>query len=141
MGKVGLCKVILSDNNILILYEPTNYLDIKAIEELENALINTDKTIVLVSHDRRFISNICNYIIEIKDKKLHEFHGDYKSYIDYSNNKEFGSKKKKCEDELLVLRNKLTEVISRLSLEINEDKKEKLDLEYKDLLNKIKNIK
>lgn len=139
--KVGLCKVILSDNNILILDEPTNYLDIKSIEALENALRNTDKTIVLVSHDIRFISNICNYIIEIKDKGLHEFDGNYSSYLEHNNNEEFDSNKKKCEDELLVLKNKLTEVISRLSLEVNEEKKEQLDLEYKDLLNEIKKIK
>lgn len=60
--------MILSDNNILILDEPTNYLDIKSIEALENALVNTDKTIILVSHDIRFVSNICDYIIEIKEK-------------------------------------------------------------------------
>lgn len=139
--KVGLCKVILSDNNILILDEPTNYLDIKAIEALENALINTDKTIILVSHDIKFISNICNYIMEIKNKKIYEFDGEYNSYINHSNREGFKINKKKCEDELLVLKNKLTEVISRLSLESNEYIKKQLDLEYKDLLNKIKNIK
>lgn len=138
--KVGLCKVILSDNNILILDEPTNYLDIKSIEALESALVNTDKTIILVSHDIRFLSNICNYIIEIKDKKIHEFAGGYSYYLEHRNGDEIDFKKKKCEDELLVLKNRLTEVISLLSLETDEIKKACLDLEYNNLLDKIKNV-
>lgn len=138
--KVGLCKVILSDNNILILDEPTNYLDIKSIEALENALVNTDKTIILVSHDIRFVSNICDYIIEIKEKKLHEFDGGYSFYLNHKNIDRVDINKKKCEEEFLVLKNRLTEVISLLSLETNEVKKEELDLEYKNLLDKIKNI-
>lgn len=138
--KVGLCKVILSDNNILILDEPTNYLDIKSIEALESALVNTDKTIILVSHDIRFISNICNYIIEIKDKKIHEFAGGYSYYLEHRNGDEIDFKKNKCQDELLVLKNRLTEVISLLSLETDEIKKTGLDLEYNNLLDKIKNV-
>lgn len=138
--KVGLCKVILSDNNILILDEPTNYLDIKSIEALENALVNTDKTILLVSHDIRFISNICDYIIEIKENKLHEFDGGYSFYLEHKNSEKIDTNKKKCEEELLVLNNRLTEVISLLSLETDETKKVELDAEYKDLLYKIKNI-
>lgn len=138
--KVGLCKVILSDNNILILDEPTNYLDIKSIEALESALVNTDKTIILVSHDIRFLSNICNYIIEIKDKKIHEFAGGYSYYLEHRNGDEIDFKKNKCQDELLVLKNRLTEVISLLSLETDEIKKTGLDLEYNNLLDKIKNV-
>lgn len=138
--KVGLCKVILSDNNILILDEPTNYLDIKSIEALEEALVNTDKTVILVSHDIRFVSNICNYIIEIKENKLHEFDGGYSFYLDHKNKGRVDINKKKCEEELLVLKNRLTEIISLLSLESNEVKKEELDLEYKNLLYKIKNV-
>ncbi len=94
--------MILSDNNILILDEPTNYLDIKSIEALENALVNTDKTIILVSHDIRFVSNICDYIIEIKENKIHEFDGGYSFYLDHKNIDSVDINKKKCEEELLV---------------------------------------
>lgn len=80
--KVALCKIILSDTNTLILDEPTNYLDIKSIEALEKALISTDKTIVMISHDRSFISSICDYIIEIKDTKLNCFSGTYTDFIE-----------------------------------------------------------
>lgn len=80
--KVALSKIILSDTNTLILDEPTNYLDMKSIEALEKALINTDKTIVMISHDRSFISSICDYIIEIKDTKLNCFSGTYTDFIE-----------------------------------------------------------
>lgn len=78
---MALCKTLISDNNLLILDEPTNYLDIKAMEALEKALINTEKTVIIVCHDRKFIENLCDYIIEIKDKCITEFDGNYKEYI------------------------------------------------------------
>ena len=62
---VSLCKIILEDNNFLILDEPTNYLDIVSLKALEESLQNTDKTMLIVSHDRAFINTVCNYIIEI----------------------------------------------------------------------------
>lgn len=75
--KVAICKIILADNNFLILDEPTNYLDIKTVEALESALINTDKTVLLVSHDVRFIENVCNYVVEIMDSRIFEFNGEF----------------------------------------------------------------
>ena len=139
--KAAICKIILSDNNLLILDEPTNYLDIKTIESLENALINTNKTVILVSHDIRFISNICNYIIEIKDNKINEFEGAYSDYIESFNKDKNDKEKKHSEDEILVLENRLSEVISLLSVESSEEKKKELNEEYFELMNKVKKLK
>ncbi len=75
--KIALCKILLSDNNLIILDEPTNYLDIKSMESLETALINCNKTLIVVSHDRNFISNVCDYILEIDNNLIHEFSGTY----------------------------------------------------------------
>ncbi len=139
--KVAICKIILSDNNLLILDEPTNYLDIKTIEALENALINTNKTVILVSHDIRFLSNVCNYIIEIKDSKITEFEGRYSEYVeDFKKDKRSIDKKHK-DDEILILENRLSEVISLLAIESNEERKKELDEEYFVLMSKIKNLK
>lgn len=139
--KVAICKIILSDNNLLILDEPTNYLDIKTMEALENALINTNKTVILVSHDIRFISNVCNYIIEIKDNKIKEFEGGYSEHIENLNKNKSGLDKKHKDDEILVLENRLSEVISLLSIENDEDKKKELDKEYFELIGEIKKLK
>ena len=138
--KVAICKTILSDNNLLILDEPTNYLDIKTIEALENALINTNKTVLLVSHDLEFISNVCNYIIEIKDNEIHEFEGRYYEYIKKVDNHK-NERKKHLDDEILVVENKVSEVISLLSIETKEDKKEKLNKEYLELINYLRELK
>ena len=119
--KVAICKIILSDNNLLILDEPTNYLDIKTIEALENALVNTNKTLLLVSHDIEFISNVCNHIIEIKDKEIKEFAGTYTEYIKSFKSIRKNSENKHLDDEILLLENKLSEVLSLLSIETKED--------------------
>lgn len=138
--KVAICKIILSNNNLLILDEPTNYLDIKTIEALENALINTNKTVLLVSHDIEFISNVCNYIIEIKDKEIHEFEGKYFDYIKNAD-KNKSEKKKHLDDEILVLENKVSEVLSLLSIETKEEKKDQLNKEYLELINYLRELK
>lgn len=143
--KVALCKIILADNNTLILDEPTNYLDIKAIEALEKALINTEKTVLIVSHDRQFIANICNYILEIKDKSLITFNGSFDEFENQKLNKrnpQLETKSKKIKEErLLILENKLSEIISTISIEKDISKKENLNKEYLELIEKIKEMK
>ena len=139
--KVSICKVILSDNNILILDEPTNYLDIKSIEALEDSLINTDKLVIIVSHDKKFISNICNEIIEIKDKKLIYFKGSYEEYLGKQIEPKMSCEEKVNKDRLLLLENKLAEVISKLSIETDVKKKNYYDEEYGVILHEINNIK
>ncbi|NFA59638.1 ABC-F type ribosomal protection protein [Clostridium sporogenes] len=143
--KVALCKIILSDTNTLILDEPTNYLDIKSIESLEKALINTDKTIVMISHDRSFISSICDYIIEIKDTKLNCFSGTYADFTEektnYETKKQENSREHERKEKLFILENRLSRIISEISLEKDLTIKEKLNEEYTNLLKEIKALK
>ena len=133
--KVSLCKVLLDDNNLLILDEPTNYLDINSITALEEALSGTDKEFIIISHDRKLISYICNKIFEIKNCKLITFRGNY---YDYSQDHKKVRDNK--EDEKMLLRTKLSEVLSRLSIEKNYIIKEKLEKEYNKILEKLNNI-
>lgn len=136
--KVALCKILISDNNVLILDEPTNYLDIKSMKALEETLINTDKTVLIVSHDRKFISNLCDYIIEIEDKHVKSFNGTYDEFI-YEKNKPIIDKaKRQNKNRIMVLGNRLTEVLSLLSIEIDPMKKSELDNEYNSLLKEIR---
>jgi len=113
--KVAICKLLLSDNNIVVLDEPTNYLDIKCMEALENSLINTNKTLLIVSHDRKFISNICNYILEIDNKTITQFDGSYDEYLLFKNKPKINKDEKVLHDNKMILENKLSEVISLLS--------------------------
>ncbi|MDU5105323.1 ABC-F type ribosomal protection protein CplR [Clostridium sp.] len=139
--RVAICKLLLSDNNIIILDEPTNYLDIKCMESLENALKNTDKTLLIVSHDRKFISNICNSILEIENNKIYQFDGSYDEYITFKTKPKIDKNEKGNKENILLLENKLSEVISLLSFENNIEKKNLLEEEYLDILNKLKALR
>ncbi|MDV4151067.1 ABC-F type ribosomal protection protein [Clostridium sp. AL.422] len=139
--KVAICKLLLSDNNFVILDEPTNYLDIKCMESLENALKNTDKTLLIVSHDRKFISNICNYILEIDNNKVYQFDGSYDEYVNFKSKPKEDKTEKIIKENKLILENKLSEVISLLSFENDLGKKDQLEKEYHSLLNKLKALR
>lgn len=139
--KVALCKILLSDNNLIILDEPTNYLDIKSMESLENALVNCNKTLIVVSHDRKFISNVCDYILEIDNNTIHEFSGSYNDYLNFKKKPKLNTKEKENKDALLILENRLSNVISLLSIEVDTSKKELLEIEYSNLLEKFRELK
>ncbi|MEO0377439.1 MAG: ABC-F family ATP-binding cassette domain-containing protein [Cyanobacteria bacterium P01_A01_bin.17] len=81
-ARLALAKMLLRPVNLLILDEPTNHLDIPAKEMLESALQDYDGSVVIVSHDRYFISQVATKIVEIRDGELHLFHGDYHYYLE-----------------------------------------------------------
>ena len=143
--KVALCKIILSDNNTLILDEPTNFLDIKSIVALEDALKNTEKTLLIISHDRYFISNVCDCIIEMKDKKITCFSGTYDEFIqdkdEFNLRKSLKNDERERKEKLLILETKLSKLISEISFENNAETKAKLDLQYQNTLQEIKKLK
>lgn len=86
-ARVALAKTIASKANFLLLDEPTNHLDIHSVELLAESLNKYEGTLILVSHDRYFISLIANKIWEIEDKKIKEFKGSYKEWEFYHEQK------------------------------------------------------
>lgn len=83
-ARLSLCCMMLKPANLLILDEPTNHLDIPAKEMLEEALQHFDGSVMVISHDRFFISKVATTIVAIEDRKLTKYSGDYKFYMDKS---------------------------------------------------------
>ncbi|MBM7646587.1 ATP-binding cassette subfamily F protein 3 [Scopulibacillus daqui] len=81
-ARLALAKLMMQKDNLLILDEPTNHLDLDSKEVLESALIDYPGTILFVSHDRYFINRIATRVIELSQKGLTNYLGDYDYYVD-----------------------------------------------------------
>ncbi len=138
--KVALAKILLKKANMLILDEPTNYLDLNALEVLEEALQSCSQTLLFVTHDRRLISAVADRIMTIEKRKIKMFAGNYREYLaqnDCGVNKELEEIKK----QIFVLENRLSELIGRLSSPAKNDDPEALDQEYHAVLAELKRLK
>jgi ATP-binding cassette subfamily F protein 3 len=80
-NRLALCKLLLQPFNVLVMDEPTNHLDIRAKEVLKNALLNFEGTLLLVSHDRDFLTGLCDRIFEFKNQKIKEYLGGLEAYL------------------------------------------------------------
>lgn len=80
--KTALVRALCQDYNLLILDEPTNHLDIPTIEWLQEYLKKSDRAFLLVTHDRYFMENICNRILEIDEQTVFQYKGNYSKYLD-----------------------------------------------------------
>ncbi|MBT6971801.1 MAG: ABC-F family ATP-binding cassette domain-containing protein [Euryarchaeota archaeon] len=80
-ARVALLQLLLEENNLLLMDEPTNHLDVDAKESLEAALNQYDGSLMMVSHDRWFLDQTVNWILELKNGKLKMYKGNYSDYI------------------------------------------------------------
>ena len=80
--KVALCRLLMDDCNLLILDEPTNHLDIDMIEWLEDFLSRQRLAILMVTHDRYFLDNVCDNIYELDNARLYHYKGHYQYYLE-----------------------------------------------------------
>jgi ATP-binding cassette, subfamily F, member 3 len=79
-SRLALAKLLLEPKNLLFLDEPTNHLDIPASEILEEALVGFEGTVLLVSHDRRFLENVTTRIVHVRDGQAAVYPGGFKDY-------------------------------------------------------------
>ncbi|GGH12691.1 ABC-F family ATP-binding cassette domain-containing protein [Pedobacter zeae] len=86
--RLALAKLLIEDPEILVLDEPTNHLDIDTIEWLEKLLTTGQKTILLVTHDRYFLDNVCNTIVELDRGKLFNYNGNYAYFLEKKSERE-----------------------------------------------------
>lgn len=140
-GRVALAKIMLSGSNFLILDEPTNHLDIYSKTILEDALKNYSGTLIYISHDRYFINNTANKILELNKNGVNTYLGNYDYYLDkkkdipsieveleentINSNKETWIKKKENEANERKVKNK----IKNIELKISETEKEIYELD------------
>ncbi|KAH7291262.1 hypothetical protein KP509_29G008900 [Ceratopteris richardii] len=100
-ARLAFCKFMVTPSTLLVLDEPTNHLDIPSKEVLEEAIREYKGTVVAVSHDRYFLRQIVNRVVEVHEKQLQDYAGDYNYYleqnlearrIEYERNKELDAK-------------------------------------------------
>lgn len=80
--RVALANVLLTEPDLLILDEPTNHLDLEMIEWLEGFLQRGNKTLLMVTHDRFFLDRVCSVIIELDDRRVYTYRGNYSYYLE-----------------------------------------------------------
>ena len=80
--RLALAQLLISEPDLMILDEPTNHLDLEMIEWLEGYLDKKNNTLIMVTHDRYFLEVICNEIIELDQKKLYTYKGNYSYYLE-----------------------------------------------------------
>lgn len=82
LKKVALAQVLVEDTKLLLLDEPTNHLDIQTIYWLQNYLHDTDRSVLMVTHDRYFLDAVCNNIYELARGKIKLYQGNYSKYLE-----------------------------------------------------------
>lgn len=141
-GRLSLLKLILSKSNLLLLDEPTNHLDIDSKEVLEEALINYDGTVFVISHDRYFLNRVATKIIELSPNGNETYLGNYDYYIQKKKEKlsmnEPEAKEEKTKTQLKEEKRKERE--ERENLRAIAKTQKKLEAEISELEEKINDL-
>lgn len=80
--RVALANVLISEPELLIMDEPTNHLDLEMVEWLEEHLFRNNISLLMVTHDRYFLDRVCNQIVEIDEKRIYTYKGNYSYYLE-----------------------------------------------------------
>ncbi len=96
-ARLALAKLLLTPSNLLILDEPTNHLDMDSKDILKNALLQYTGTLIVVSHDRDFLSGLTDELYEFRDGAVHEFKGDIMEFLESRKDEQNGIGKQGCQ--------------------------------------------
>jgi len=115
--KVLLAQALFGSPHILLLDEPTNHLDFKSIMWLEEFLINYDNTVIVVSHDRHFLNNVCTHIVDIDFGKAKMYVGNYEFWRESSElmSRLINDQNRKAEDKIAELKSFIARFSSNAS--------------------------
>lgn len=136
--KTALAKLFLSDYNVLLLDEPSNYLDLFTREALEEVLVAYPGTFILATHDRRLMEKTATHILELQPPKAYWFEGDY---TEFKKQRSGTQNDLNHDDELLKLQFEMTELISQLSTCSDINKKGELDQRYNEVLHRMNKLR
>lgn len=128
--KLSMAKLLVSHNNILMLDEPTNYLDMPSIDVLQSILCDYEGTLLFVSHDRAFVNAVATDLLLIRDKKITSFEGNLDEY-------EHKPSAKTNDTRKMMLEHKLASLAGDI-LRAKTNEKEQLEAEYMRLSAEIK---
>ncbi|THU49601.1 hypothetical protein C4D60_Mb06t11250 [Musa balbisiana] len=137
-ARLAFCKFMVKPSTLLVLDEPTNHLDIPSKEMLEEAISEYQGTVITVSHDRYFIRQIVNRVVEVKDGSLQDYAGDYNYYLE--NNLEARERELEREAELEEKAPKI-KAKSKMSKEEKEARKKQKMLAFQQAKAKSKGLK
>ena len=82
LKRVALAAVLIDEPDMVIMDEPTNHLDVEMIEWLEDYLSGSNMTLLMVTHDRYFLDNVCSDVYELDNQKIYQYHGDYAYFLE-----------------------------------------------------------
>ncbi len=125
-ARVALAKTIASKANFLMLDEPTNHLDIHSVDLLVEALNKYEGSLILVSHDRYFISRLANKIWEIDEQKIREFKGTYSEWEEWKERREKAMAEQKKAEKAVVVPEVKKEVAAPVQKNNNNDQKKEV---------------
>ena len=140
--RIELAKLLLQNNDLLLLDEPTNHLDMESIIWLENFLKDYNGAIVLVSHDKQFMTAVCNRTFDINNKKVDDYKANYSKYLELRKDRKeklIQAKKnqdaeiKQMEDNINKFRASATKAAFAQSLIKKLDKIERIEVENEDV--------
>ena len=140
--RIELAKLLLQNNDLLLLDEPTNHLDMESIIWLENFLKDYNGAIVLVSHDKQFMTAVCNRTFDINNKKVDDYKANYTKYLELRKDRKeklIQAKKnqdaeiKQMEDNINKFRASATKASFAQSLIKKLDKIERIEVENEDV--------
>ncbi len=144
-GRVAFAKLILSGANLLVLDEPTNYMDIESKEKVEEALEQFQGSLIFVSHDRYFINRLATRIFVIGDKKLQCFEGDYQYFLSKTRQSKEDEEKEKqrrgLTESIMKLEVELAYLGGKLDSTLDEEEKEELNKKYLEIARKLNELR
>lgn len=154
--KLGFAMLLLSSANVLLLDEPTNYLDLPSIKALEKQLIQYEGTVLFVSHDRAFVQNTAQEILQIENRDILKFSGTLEEWeLEQKRRKEWealsgtvngettgkGKSARKNEEEKMLLELRLARLTGQLGHAPSLQEKERLEADYWEIVEKLNNLK